>query len=169
MAKLIIGGDICPTDTNFKLFEEADVEYLLGKELMKFFQSADYIFLNLELALTDKDTPIRKAGPNLKAPTACIAGLKALNPYLYGLANNHILDHGQDGLQSTTETLQNANLSYTGVGQNLSDANKGFIACFGDVKVGFYCCVEHEFTLATDSSPGANPFDPLYSLDTISQ
>lgn len=169
MAKLIIGGDICPTETNYSLFERADTEALMGRELISIFQSADYIFLNLEVALTNTDTAIRKAGPNLKAPTACIKGVKAINPYLYGLANNHILDYGQEGLQSTIQSLSKASISYTGIGNNLLDANKGYVAQVRDKKVGFYCCTEHEFTLATDKTPGANPFDPLYSLDTIEQ
>jgi len=32
-----------------------------------------------------------------------------------------------------------------------------------------YTCAEHEFTIATENTPGANPFDPLESLDHIQE
>ena len=35
------------------------------------------------------------------------------------------------------------------------------------MKIGIYACAEHEFTIATANTPGANPFDPLESLDHI--
>ena len=35
------------------------------------------------------------------------------------------------------------------------------------LKVGIYVCAEHEFSIATEKLPGANPFDPLWSLDHI--
>ena len=37
------------------------------------------------------------------------------------------------------------------------------------MKVGIYNCAEHEFTIATDKTAGANPFDPFESLDHIAQ
>src|SRR5690606_29065463 len=38
---------------------------------------------------------------------------------------------------------------------------------FKKIKIGFYVCAEHEFSIASVDSPGANPFDPLESLDHI--
>lgn len=38
----------------------------------------------------------------------------------------------------------------------------------GGFKIGIYACAEHEFTIATEDKPGANPFEPLDSLDHIS-
>ena len=38
-----------------------------------------------------------------------------------------------------------------------------------DKTIGVYACAEHEFTIAEENVPGANPFDPLFSLDHISE
>ena len=35
------------------------------------------------------------------------------------------------------------------------------------MKIGIYACAENEFTIATDTTAGANPFDPFESLDHI--
>ena len=84
------------------------------------------------------------------------------------LANNHILDQGEQGLQSTIFELEKNGIAYAGVGDDLNQAAKPHIETVGNKKIGIYCCAEHEFSIATQKSCGANPFDPLVSLDHIS-
>lgn len=165
--KILIGADICPTHTNFKLFSQANRDALLGKELADLLQTADYTIFNLETPLTDKEAPIAKQGPCLYAPTATIKGIKIINPHFFTLANNHILDQGIQGLQSTISLLKREGISYAGVGDNLSQAAKPYIANIKGIKLGIYCCAEHEFSIATDTTPGANPYDPLVSFDVV--
>ena len=83
------------------MFNNADTKALLGKELLSIWNSADIRIFNLEVPLTDTEDPIDKCGPNLIAPTSVIKGIKALEPSLLTLANNHIFDQGEQGLQST--------------------------------------------------------------------
>lgn len=167
--KIIIGADLVPTKSNYKLFELGDVEELVGKELLEKLHGADFTVFNLEVPLADEPHPIVKYGPNLIAPTSMIAGLKAINPHFLGLANNHVLDQGVEGLKSTIAALKHAGIEYSGVGQNLKEAHTPFIREIGGKKIGVYCCAEHEFSIATDFLPGVNPFDPLESLDHVEQ
>lgn len=95
--RIIIGGDIVPTNSNIGFFESGDVETLLGEELNSILQNADYRIFNLEVPFTDREQPIPKCGPNLIAPTKCVAGYKAMQVDLLTLANNHILDQDQQG------------------------------------------------------------------------
>lgn len=88
MFKFIIGADLVPTDSNIDLFASADVETLIGNDIKKLLDSANFTIFNLEVPLTDKSTPIKKCGPNLIAPTKTIAGLKTINPHFFTLANN---------------------------------------------------------------------------------
>lgn len=122
---------------------------------------------NLEVPITDKEEPIAKCGPNLIAPISTINGIKAINPSLIALANNHILDQGEQGLKSTQAILNKHDLSFVGAGDNLSEASKPYPIHHDGLKIGVYNCAEHEFAIATDDNPGANPFDPLESLDHI--
>ena len=165
--KIIIGGDLVPTESNCELFEDGDAKKLIGEELLDKFNNAEFSIFNLEVPLTDKQHPIAKCGPNLIAPTATIKGLKAINPHFFGLANNHILDQDVEGLESTAKTLDAAGIEYAGIGKNLGEAYKPFIKEIGGRRIGIYCCAEHEFSIATESTPGANPFDPLESLDHV--
>lgn len=167
MLKLIIGADVVPTKSNLTLFKNGAAEELVGKELLDILQQADYRICNLEVPLVDKVDPIKKCGPNLIAPTRSIAGYKALSIDLVTLANNHIMDQGIQGLNSTINVLKKANVAYVGVGENLFQASKPYIIEKNGIKVGIYACAEHEFSIAEDDYPGANPYEPLESFDHV--
>jgi poly-gamma-glutamate capsule biosynthesis protein CapA/YwtB (metallophosphatase superfamily) len=85
--------------------------------------SADLTLGNLECAITD--TPPVPAATlehslpapvRLYAPTQAASWLQTAGFDLLGLANNHSLDAGPDGLHQTAETLQAAGLSVVGAG-----------------------------------------------------
>jgi len=167
VTRIIIGGDLVPTKSNTALFNNGDIIALIGADLNKLLSKSDLRIFNLEVPLTNNQTPIPKCGPNLIAPTSTIKGIKALNPSLITLANNHILDQGAQGLKSTVDTLITNGIPYVGAGNNLSEACQPYIIEQGGCRIGVYACAEHEFSIATDNTPGANPFDPLESLDHI--
>ena len=165
--KMIIGGDLVPTKSNEEIFINGNIEKIVDDKILKILEEANYRVFNLETPLTDSNHPISKEGPALKAKKETINGIKRINPDLITIANNHILDYGQEGLQDTIEELRKNNISYVGAGNNLEEASKGFIIENNGFKIGIYGCSEHEYTIATKTEGGANPFDPLESLDQI--
>lgn len=164
---ILIGADLVPTKSNMKYFENNNIEKLIDKYLLEKLNRADYRIFNLEVPLVDKETPINKCGPNLIASTKSGLGIKALRTDFLTLANNHILDQGEKGLISTLKVLKDLDISFAGIGNNIEEASKPFIFEIENKKVGIYCCVEHEFSIVSSYSMGANPFDPLESLDHI--
>lgn len=164
---IVIGADLVPTKSNVELFEKGDIDTLIGSELKDIILNADYRIFNLEIPLTDESSPIKKCGPNLIASTKCISAYQTMNIDLLTLANNHILDQGKKGLDSSIETLKNAGISYVGVGDSIKDASKPKIISCNGKKIGIYACVEHEFTVATEKDSGANPIDLLETPDHI--
>lgn len=165
--KLLIAGDLVPTQSNIDLFNKADIKSLLGEKLFELWNSVDMRIFNLEVPITNQENLIPKCGPNLIAPISSINGIKALNPSLLILANNHILDQGEQGLKSTEDILNKNNIPYVGIGDNLTEASKPYVIQKDGVKIGIYACAEHEFTIATEKTSGANLFDPFESLDHI--
>ncbi|WP_312562796.1 CapA family protein [Anaerospora sp.] len=166
---IIIGGDLVPTESNMDLFTKGDVAELVGLEMLEMLASVDYRIFNLECPLTDIVKPIPKCGPNLKSPLSSINAIKALNPQLISLANNHILDQDEQGLLSTIEQLDKYKIAYVGAGRSLDDARKAYIIVNNNSRIGIYSCAEHEFTIAKKNKAGANPFDPFESLDDIQE
>jgi poly-gamma-glutamate synthesis protein (capsule biosynthesis protein) len=167
MKSLLIAGDLVPTESNIELFKKGDISKLLGNKLLSLWNSVDVRIFNLEVPITDNEDPIAKCGPNLIAPASTIKGIKALNPTLITLANNHIMDQGVQGLNSTRNILKKYKIPYVGVGDNLYEASKPYIINQDGSQIGIYACAEHEFSIAEEDNPGANPFDPLESLDHI--
>lgn len=164
---ILIAGDLVPTKSNYNLFNKGTLIDIIGEKLFSIWTSSEFKIFNLEVPLSDITTPINKCGPNLLAPKSTINGIKSLNPSLITLANNHILDHGKEGLKSTQEILNNFNIPFVGIGDNLNEASKPYIIEKNGHKIGIYACTEHEFSIATENCSGANPFDPLESLDHI--
>lgn len=167
MLNIIIGADIVPTKSNIHLFDSGDAEALVGKELIDILAEADFRIFNLEVPLTDKKDSIKKCGPNLIAPTSSILGYKSLGIDLLTLSNNHIMDQNAQGLFSTIDVLNKNNIFCVGAGVNLEEASKPYIIEKDNIKVGIYACAEHEFSIATDTLPGANPYEPLDSFDHV--
>lgn len=164
---ILIGADFVPTESNRDLFVSDDLHSLLGDELIKRLQDASFRIFNLEVPLTDAPTPIDKNGPNLIAPVSAVQTFQKVSVNLFTVANNHIMDQGEAGLRSTLATLQQCGIDYVGAGEDAENAKKPFFFSFAGKKVGVYACAEHEFSFAAQDRFGANPFDPLFSLDHI--
>ena len=165
--QILIGADFVPTASNFDLFKAGDATALVGAELLDILKKSDYRIFNLEVPLTDTLSPIEKCGPALIAPTDTIEGYKAVGADLLTLANNHILDQGVSGLESTVKVLESNGISHVGSG-TLSEAIKPRYVDVCGKKIGVYVCAEHEFSIADEKNTGANPFEPFESLDHIS-
>jgi hypothetical protein len=163
---IVVGGDFGPTKSNFSHFEDGNLKALIDSSLLSLLESADYRIFNLELPLTDTEMPISKDGPNLIAPTSTINGIKLLNPVL-SLANNHIMDQDEQGLFQTMNQLSEHKITFLGSGKNLADAARPVILEKDGLKIGIYACAEYEFSIAGENRAGANPFDPMESLDHI--
>ncbi len=164
---ILIGADVVPTMSNYELFETGNVKELVGNELFLVLSRAEYRIFNLEVPLTDKESPIKKCGPNLIAPYKTVNGYKALGIDLLTLANNHILDQGIQGFDSTRRALAEVGIACLGAGNTPKEAAKPYIFENAGKKIGVYACAEHEFTIVSDSMPGANPYDPFASFDHV--
>ena len=164
---LIIGADLVPTQSNHSLFARGDAEGLAGGALKECLDGAAYRIFNLETPLTDRAAPVRKHGPHLMAPPDTVSGIRSMGIDLLAMANNHIMDQGAEGLRSTVRALEGAGIAHTGAGETLREAGEPFLFDFGGKRIGVYACAEHEFSIAGERTPGANPFDPLWSLDHV--
>lgn len=164
--KIVIGADFVPTK-NEEYFSKADCKYLLGDELTSLLKKTDFRIFNLEVPLVNEKKPIEKFGPNLIARTESVALFSKLNINLFTLANNHIMDQGQQGLNSTCTVLDKAGIAYTGVGKTPEEAAKPYIFECDGKRIGVYACTENEFSIVTEHSAGANPIDILESPDHV--
>lgn len=159
-ASILIAGDTCPIGRNESLFQQGDATSLLN-DLRPEFESVDLSIVNLECPLIRTESPIKKTGPNLGAPEACVGGLTAMGIDVVGLANNHIMDHGHHGLWTTIEALDKHGVLHVGAGKNLDAARRILVREIDGIRIGILAVAEHEFCIAGNENPGANPLDVI--------
>lgn len=167
--KILVGADIRITENNTEMFVKGDAKGLVGEKLLNILKSADYRIFNLEGALTEREEPIKKCGPNLKMDPKGVVGMKALGVDLLSAANNHILDEGKNGFIDTLKYLDEAGLAHVGGGMTKEECKKLHIIEKEGKKIGVYACCEHEFSWIDDYGIGCNGFEDLDTPDEIAE
>jgi poly-gamma-glutamate synthesis protein (capsule biosynthesis protein) len=123
---------------------------------------ADLVAVNLECALTDRDTWYE--GPPkafmFKALPVAARLLKEAGVRVVTLANNHALDAGEQGLQDTLRLLDAQGIAHTGAGMTLEDASRPAILEAPGGRVAFlaYCNHQEDFAAGRDK-PGIRYLD----------
>lgn len=102
------------------------------KYVQEDFEAADFVTTTIEGSLTDGNFT---GYPNFRTPPALATALKAVGVDMTLLANNHIYDNGDDGLQSTIQYVTENDLLYTGIRQN-TDEKPYQIQDINGIKVG---------------------------------
>ncbi|MFW5721580.1 MAG: CapA family protein [bacterium] len=162
--KLIIGGDFCITQNYLS-------KNLLDDSIKAIFDSSDYNLVNLECPITpdEPDNKILKTGPHLRSDERILNHLKSLKINAVTLANNHLLDYGQQGLNDTLHTLQSHKISCVGAGNNIAEASKPLIVKMQNLKIAIVNFCENEWSIATNKNGGANPLDIVDNTNQIKE
>jgi len=82
----------------------------------------DRTVVNLETAITEGGHPFPRKGVHYRMSPAHVACLAAARVDVCTLANNHVLDWGEDGLSDTLSTLRHAGFATAGAGRNHIEA-----------------------------------------------
>lgn len=164
--KTLLLGDISPTQHIDPLFKVKDVKSLFD-DTVSLFAGNDLSFVNLECAITEHDTGIKKFGPCLKACRETLEVLKDLGVNVCGLSNNHIFDFGRKGAADTIKALDELGLIHTGFGENYEDSRKNLYFEKDGEKIAIIAVCEHEYSYALDDRMGARPYDEYDTMSDI--
>lgn len=143
------------------------------KHLVPFCEKADQVILNLETPLVDPRDSVSPFEGNkgyLHWADANRSGgaLAALGVDAVSLANNHTLDQGVSGLETTLNTLEKLDIAYFGAGMSLPDAAAPYSIelprDMGGGAIDFYGSFDYRLSYeekyayyAQDERAGANP------------
>lgn len=161
---LIFGGDIAPL--------HAASPGMFGN-LVPVIRQADLALANLEIALSNRGQPVRGKPIVHTGPPQAITGLLEAGFDAFNLANNHVLDFGEEPLLDTLESLQAAGFGVFGAGRNAAEAAAPYITERNGLKIGLlgYTPTLPQGFEAGANSPGVNPlrartvYRPLRNLD----
>lgn len=163
---VLITGDFCPTDRLKSLSDKSDPGKVLSG-LSERIKNADLAVTNLECPVTACEEAKKKTGPNLKSKPEAVDFLINSGFNLVTLANNHIMDYGDQGLKETLEHLKNKNLPFVGAGKNLKEAGTVFYYQKDNLKIGVINVAENEWSTTHGETPGANPIEVVHVFRSI--
>lgn len=165
--EIFIGGDFYGGNRVGDLINNKLYNKLFG-HLHDEIKSSDISIVNLESPLFSGFLkPITKTGPALKAETNVIEALEHAGFNILTLANNHILDYGEDGLNTTIELIKKSSLEFVGAGDSISKAREVKEIKVKDKKISIVNFCEKEWSIATEKSGGAAPFDIVDNYNDI--
>lgn len=161
MIKMLFTGDFCPIGPVEQIVLNGDLGRIVAifEDVLPVAKQSDYLIVNLECPLTLSQSPIEKAGPNLRADSKTVVLMKNLGVDLAAMANNHIYDQGLRGLKDTLETCRAHGIATVGAGETLADAQQFHVATIKGKSIAFVNFAENEFGNATSKRGGANPLD----------
>lgn len=135
-----------------KLFACGDVVNFTAKKdfidnkLVTIIKSCDSAICNFEAPIQHKDMhAIKKTGPHVYQSKESIQYLKNVGFDYVSLANNHIYDYGQIGIEETVKELKCQGVGYIGAGVDFEEAYKTQIIKKNGIRVGLFAACENEF------------------------
>ena len=168
--KIIVAGDFAPRARLAKQIEERKFSEVFPEDVRKVIKSADFSFVNFESPVAEEGyQPIPKCGPNLKCTPEAAEAVRYAGFTGVTMANNHILDYGPEGLRKSIECCKDQGLDVVGVGENLSEAEKILYLEKEGKTLAIINCCEHEFSIASDTTAGANPLNPIRQYYAIQE
>lgn len=115
--------------------------------------SSDITSGNLEYAITES---YYAADKKIKLKSSCDNSEQLEGFDILSLANNHIMDYGENGLIDTLDCLDKLHINHIGAGSNISEASELEIIIVNNLSIGFiaYTSISPETAYATTIKSG---------------
>ncbi len=151
--KILFCGDICPADVNTeKLLVEPALEALIA--------SSDLNVGTLECPITESNSPKPFQSINLKSPPKTSLIFKLF--HAFSLANNHILDYGEEGAEDTQAFLRKNGNHFFGYGENDCSATEPFTFRKNNVSIALFGITQWYNATKTSSGTCSDRSKQLY-------
>jgi len=130
-----------------------------GNKKVSLAHNATVVLANLEGPILPTDQtmkPAHKAGPcifSTHLPTEDVC-------FIFSLANNHTMDYGTLGLETTMNLLSQRHFKSCGAGNSIAEARRPLIVEDSGVRVGILACCEAQFGVARQRQAGTAEFGP---------
>ena len=147
---LCFAGDVSLADGSVpaQALASRGLEGCFDQTLLDAMAQADLMCLNSEFAFTTRGEQQDK-NYTFRADPDLISVYQELGVDLAVLANNHVFDYGETGLQDTLDTFRSAGLPYVGAGENIDEASAIFYAELDGCTVASIAGCRGEWAAAT--------------------
>lgn len=149
-------GDLCLSLDVINTVRRHGAEFLFER-VRPLYEQLDLVVGNLESCITDKGPAEAPLRPPLNTPRDVAEALKSSGINVFGLANNHIMDFGADGLRSTMEYLDKCGFRYFGAGMSMQEAEAPLELEIAGTRLALLGACEFTACWASDDRPGVAP------------
>jgi poly-gamma-glutamate synthesis protein (capsule biosynthesis protein) len=149
-ATLLFAGDTAQIDDALPILQQKGFQYPFV-DTLDLIRDADVAVANLEAPITAGGRK-RLSVPGdyiYRAPPESANALAWAGFDVLGLANNHALDYGAEGLADTIALLQKAGVVTVGAGATPAEARRGVVARIGSLRVGLLAFCEEQLLYRT--------------------
>lgn len=167
-AQILITGDFYGGKRIENLLLRKDYDQIFN-DFLPIIRKADIAITNLEAPLLNSGQPIEKTGPVIKAVPETIEAIKYAGFNLLTLANNHIMDYGAEGLQSTLNLSENKDIATVGAGENIEKAAQTYFKEVNGIIIAIINIAENEWSTTNGNNPGAHPLNPVANYYKIKE
>lgn len=160
-------GDIMLAGSGDKTYRRHGYDYPFDatREILR---QSDVVTGNLEAPVASKGVEFTGKRFRFKAAPLAAKALKNAGFTHLSLANNHILDFGEEGLQQTLAALDANTIVYSGAGLSLSSARKASIIGVKGVRIAllsYSLTYPDEFYAGVDRPGTAPGYASIYTAD----
>ena len=145
---LSFAGDVHFSELILRNYDKNGILAIVDDEMLSHMQKSDLFMLNHEFVFSNRGEAMEDKEYTLKNDPKYVNILQELGTDVVGIANNHILDFGQEAFLDTLDTLDGANIPYAGGGRNLSEASAPVVQTINGQTFAIFA--------ATRVSPSAN-------------
>jgi poly-gamma-glutamate synthesis protein (capsule biosynthesis protein) len=167
--KILLGGDFYGGSQNGSQTEKRllyNAESLSELENLK--QLYDYFIFNLESPVLPLSvSKINKTGPTLHINSEILHHNLFKENTILTLANNHIMDYGDIGLNLTINELKKNNIRFLGAGTKQERFNRFTKVEKDGFSLGILNVSENEWSSGNLNGTGANPINPIEDFKII--
>jgi poly-gamma-glutamate capsule biosynthesis protein CapA/YwtB (metallophosphatase superfamily) len=157
-ARIVFLGDVLLGRSDGPALGPADHDRALGG-LRPLLDGADLVVANLEGPITGPvDRSAKAPAPGarrrwwMRSDPGAAEALARAGVRVVSLANNHVMDFGEEGLVRTLEALRDAGITACGAGAGADAASRAAVVEAGGVRVGFVAAMqEYRMYVAEDA------------------
>lgn len=163
MVSITFTGDIAFS----KYFKDHWQKDFIDENIVKFLADSDHVVANVESPLTDSVVSSKMEINHFSSPQSG-SWFKKISADIWTIANNHVLDCGEEGMLDTIKAAQENGAVTVGAGINADEASR-YISLDQSGGIGIFAVTykRGEFIRATKDSAGCVLFDELKKIKKI--
>lgn len=172
---MIFGGDVLLSDYHLSLYDQnnSSITSIVGTPLLEYMRSGDIFMVNQEFPFSNRGEKHKDKQYTFRIDPSRVNMMNELGIDIVTLANNHVLDYGEDALLDSIDILNREQIRLVGAGSDINSAKKPVVYDIGGKKIAYLAASRvipvPEWNATTHKAGLLTTYDPSILLEEIKQ